>query len=104
MAVSGNRVNGLFVANDYPVFLPLLISKIYMYPLNNTFYLRFPFREILWMFHHISGAGHGVYLCLAPLAYIFKEWPPLIILNRIFCKPGQYFTGGRFIFSHLASM
>src|SRR5450432_2025489 len=102
MAVPGNPVYRLFVRNNNAIFLPFFIRKIYVHPVDNVFYLRFPFGEILWMFHHIPGAGHGVYLSLAPFANVFKKWPPLIILNGIFFEPGQYFIRSRFISGHMA--
>src|SRR5229473_641212 len=102
MAICRNRIYRLLVGNYYTIFPPFFIRKIYMYPIDNIFYLCFPFREILWVFHHIPGAGHSVYLCFAPLTYVFKKWPPLIILYRIFFKPGEYLGGGFFISSYIA--
>src|SRR6201996_5890589 len=102
MTIARNGINRLLVGNDHTIFPPFIIRKICVYPIDNIFYLWFPFREILRVFHHIPGAGHSVYLCFAPFTYVFKKWPPLIILYGIFSKPCEYLCGGYFISSRIA--
>src|SRR5450432_3556856 len=102
MTVSGNPVYCLLTGNYHAIIFPFLICKLCMYPMDDIFYLCVPLREILRMFHHIPGTGHRVYLCLTPLSHVFKKWSPFIILDRIFFKPVQYFTGSCLISGRIA--